>query len=210
MAKYLIHTCNKRYWYVRNHLVPSMLKQGIDGKDIHIHLDKECMGNLKAFIDSLHWIQKNWLYEDGVWHLQDDVIISHDFKLKTEYFDKGMVYGFESEYDRDQALWYSFPCIRIKNDIIPSFLKWLDEEAPKDTKLRSMISNNKYDDALMMEWIRLKYKDYVVRLTPNIVDHIDWLIGGSTVNQQRSNKCVRSVSFKDEDLVIKLRRELYG
>ena len=208
MAKYLIHACNSRLWYVNEYLVPSMIRQGICPRNIHIYNDKMSIGNLKAFLESLNWILKNWKDDEGVWHLQDDVIVSHDFKEQTEKYDKGMVYGFQSEYDKKDDLWYSFPCIRIKNSIIPGFLFWLDMYAPKDSKTSYMIPANKYDDALMMEYLRGYYHDYILRVSPNIVDHVDWLIGGSTVNQQRRKKIVRSIDWKDEYLVEELKEKL--
>ena len=48
MAKYLIHACPKRMWYVQEYLVPSLLKQGIYESDISVYNDIDGLGNLKA------------------------------------------------------------------------------------------------------------------------------------------------------------------
>lgn len=210
MARYMIHACPARMPYVVDYLLPSLLNQDIEEKDIYIFNDTKKLGNLKAFIASLEWILENWNDVEGVWHIQDDVIISHDFRYITELCDKGMVYGFRSEFDDTDDLWYSFPCIRISNDVVVRFLHWLKTDAKKVSITSAMISNNKYDDALLMFWIRHYYKDYVVRLSPNIVDHVDWLIGGSVVNKQRAKKIVRSVDWKDEYLVEELKEKLYA
>ena len=48
MAKYVIHACQQRKWYVDDYLIPSMLKQGINEDDITIWLDDKHQGNLFA------------------------------------------------------------------------------------------------------------------------------------------------------------------
>lgn len=210
MARYMIHACPKRMWYVNDYMIPSMLEKGISEKDIHVFNDDKKLGNLKAFLASFKWILENWNDVEGVWHLQDDVILCHDFRHRTEVYDKGMVYGFQSEYDNATDLWYSFPCIRIKNSIIPKFLYWLNNEIElqHNKEIITLVSNNKYDDELLKRWLYNYYKDYIVRVSPNLVDHVDWIIGGSTVNKQRNNKIVRSVDWKDEYLVDELKERL--
>ena len=46
-------------------------------------------------------------------------------------------------------------------------------------------------------------------LDPNIVDHVDYLIGGSVINASR-NKPVRSKHWNEEELVNELTNELRG
>ena len=48
MPKYLIHCCNDRMWYVKEFLIPSMIKQGISTDDIFIYQDKNKIGNFGA------------------------------------------------------------------------------------------------------------------------------------------------------------------
>ena len=39
MAYYLIHACNKRFWYVKEYLIPSMMLQGIPAENIFVYRD---------------------------------------------------------------------------------------------------------------------------------------------------------------------------
>ena len=120
MSKFMIHTYPKREWYVLKYLVPSMLKQGIDREDIKIISDRDGIGNLKSWLKSLE------LVEGDTWHLQDDIILSSEFKAKTEVLDylKTIVCGFV-HYDFNTGstlctgftipkfMFMSFPCIFI-------------------------------------------------------------------------------------------------
>ena len=47
--------------------------------------------------------------------------------------------------------------------------------------------------------------EYVLNLKPNLVDHIDYLLGGSTINERKEDKKqVRALWFDDLDLVKEL------
>ena len=129
MAKYMIHAMPKRMWYVTEYLIPSMLEQGIKDSDIRVHNDINKEGNLRA---CMHAFQEVDIDAEGTWHLQDDVIISHDFKEQTELYDTGIVCGFSSMYDDHlspgltsvEYMWFSFPCIRIPNKIAIECAEW--------------------------------------------------------------------------------------
>ena len=55
----------------------------------------------------------------------------------------------------------------------------------------------------------VNYPDYkVLNLKPNLVDHIDYLLGGTVINKERKNKNVRAVWFEDLDLVENLEKKL--
>ena len=86
--KYIIHTCRARLWYVNQFLKPSLTKQGIRENDIIIWLDKNNLGNLRSFLNSLIILPN----EDYIWHLQDDIIICSDFKERTEKYDKVQIH----------------------------------------------------------------------------------------------------------------------
>ena len=68
MAKYLIHTYPKRIWYVNGYLIPSMIKQGINGfifqsedvQELEIALKKALA--LKCFDQSIQ-TAKNYTIE---------------------------------------------------------------------------------------------------------------------------------------------------
>lgn len=222
--KYMIHTYPKRLWYVNKYLVPSMIKQGINAEDIFIFNDSNNRGNLQAFLDSLDWIYKNSkLSEMGYWHLQDDVIISKDFKERTEDSRiawNNVVNGFVSSNYNNKKLnltgwqevknsWLSFPCVYIPNKYIGSFMNWLEKAKTKDNALeyKRRYESNRHDDFFFYEFLRKRCKnDMVLNLKPNLVDHIDFLIGGS-INKPRKEQ-VRGYYFEDLDLVEKLERKL--
>ena len=214
MAKYLIHAMPKRMWYVEKYLIPSMTAQGIDINDISVYNDTEHLGNLKACMTAFKTVSDD---SSGTWHLQDDVIISHNFKEKTEQFDDGIVCGFYSIYDGDNPcgyvplsqMWFSFPCIRIPNKIARECADWC---------LTYMVGNPVYkeyweagvnDDWMFRYFVKDYYKDEkIYNLAPNIVDHIDYLIGGTVNSNSRTLTQIRSRYWQDEGLVANLAWEL--
>ena len=97
MAYYMIHTCEKRLWYVKQFLLPDMLRQGIEQDHILIYRDKNGIGNLRAWVDSCNRLAYQSKKESikNVWHLQDDVVISKKFKTVTELYENhDIVCGF--------------------------------------------------------------------------------------------------------------------
>ena len=213
MTKYMIHAVPKRMWYVENYLIPSMLEQGISESDIRIHNDDKHEGNLKA---CMHAFQEVDTSETGTWHLQDDVIISHDFKEQTEKHNYGFVCGFKSAYDEEtpsgrvpiQQLWFSFPCIRIPNNVSIGCAKWVLNEMIGNPVYREWWENGVNDDMLFRRYIWQTYpNEHALNLDPNIVDHIDYLIGG-TVNSSKRIVQIRSKLWRDEELVKKLTSKL--
>jgi hypothetical protein len=212
MSKYLIHTCEKRKWYVDEYLVPSMIKQGIDNTNILIYNDEHKEGCLKSFISSSEMITT---LRQGVWHLQDDIIISSNFKKVTEEFDKGIVCGFCSYYSEDAPIgirpindmWYSFPCIRIPNVVLKGFVKWINSQNTQN-KYRVYIEQNKFVDLLFREYVTTIYEDKLIHnLCPNIVDNVDYLLGGSTINYIRDKQPV-SLYFQEKNLIEELKHSL--
>jgi hypothetical protein len=72
------------------------------------------------------------------------------------------------------------------------------------------VTSNKMDDTLFHDFVtNNRTGDMVLNLKPNIVDHVDYLIGGSVINQSRG-KAARSDLWEDlgevEDLKAKLAR----
>lgn len=209
MAKYMIHTYEGRRWYVDGFIVPSMLEQGINEDDIYIYQDTG-EGNLKAFIHSCESEYTKDL-DSGIWHLQDDVVLSSTFKERTEKYDKGLVCGFTSFYDAGtkvgilpiEDMWWSFPCIRIPNLMARKFTEWVNIYFWRDPQFEKWIKEKKYDDLVFKTYVTNYHKNEMVNnLAPNLVDHVDYLLGGSVVNTQRKKKIVRSI-FWDEEKVIK-------
>lgn len=209
MSTYLIHSCEKRYWYVRDYLVPSMIKQGIREEDIIVDNDDNKQGCLVSYIKSFDKIGTTL---DGTWHLQDDVLISSDFKAVTEKYDSGVVCGFCSFYSNDvpagirpvQDMWYSFPCIRIPNVIFKGFIDWVTSKKIQK-EYQVYIRDNKFVDFLFRKYVLSTYKDRIVRnLAPNIVENVDFLLGGSVINYIREDQPC-SLYFNEQNLVEELK-----
>lgn len=211
MSTYLIHSCEKRKWYVDEYLVPSLIEQGIEKENILIYNDDKKEGCLKSFIESSKMIDT---VARGTWHLQDDIIISSNFKEITEEFDKGIVCGFCSYYSKDlpmgirpvNKMWYSFPCIRIPNAVLKGFIKWL-QSATIQTKYQAYLKDNKFVDLFFNKYVTEAYPEKMVHnLCPNIVDNVDYLIGGSTINHREDIPV--SLYFPNRELIYNLKREL--
>lgn len=217
--KYLIHTYDKRLWYVKDFMIPSMLKQGIAAADIEIYLDSRHIGNLEACMSSF-----NKLPEEGsTWHLQDDILISSRFKEITEKYNNynGLVNGVCTLFDErnrckvgeDLVLddsWYSFPCIMIPNKLAKDCSKWFYNTLG-DPKYFKWSENHNGDDYIFKEYLYKYYPDIkVVNLVPNIVDHIDCLINGSVANERSPEMNVRSKYWEEEELFNELKEKLKG
>lgn len=208
---YIIHTCPKRLDYVEKFLVPSMQEQGCE--NIQVVVDKKGKGSLLAYIDSFLELPE----QGGTWHLQDDVIICKDFKQRTQLYNSGIVCGFSSEmYDGNKPAgivdvkdkWFSFPCIRIPNKIALAWAKWTKTYVIGNRVYTKFWEDGKNEDWVFWQYIKDYYKDLKINnLAPNLVDHIDWLIGGSTGHRNRTGVC-RSQYWQNEDLVEKLKEDL--
>lgn len=215
--KYLIHTIPKRLWYVEEYLIPSMVKQSIMKKDIYIYNDENGFGNLFAFLDSLNYVIENLSEECGVWHLQDDVIISKNFKNETEALTNtgcvvnGFVnrnYASVEKYGlvKVQDYWYSFPCVFIPNKYLEEFINWI-EKVKEHAPYRKRYLKGRYDDYFFYKFLEEEHPtDNMYNRKPNLVDHIDYLLGGTTGT--RKNIPVRAEYFEDLDLVEELERKL--
>lgn len=215
---YMIHTCLQREWYVNDYLIPSMLEQGIKNENIIVYVDRQKQGCLKSSIDS--FTQASKMSVEGTWHLQDDVIICRDFAERTKELSSDYtVCGFASYYDEMKKwvpgdsnglkMWYSFPCIYIPTKIIKSYVEWFNKWVWHDPQYEKWIKEKKYDDTIFRIYMENYYpNEYVLNLKPNLVDHVDYLLGGSIVNPVRKDKQVRSLWFDDLDLVDELERKL--
>ena len=220
MAKYLIHSCNQRQWYVDEYLIPSMLKQGIKEEDIFNYQDVNCDGNLMSYMISSKQSLVKWPDTHGVWHLQDDVIIGRDFKEQTEkdWSEYACVCAFTCFYDDGREpgehpvkgnLWYSFPCMYIPNHIMVEYLDWVDRYVWRDCQYEQWIKKKKGDDYIFRIFMENYHpNDKCLNLAPNLIDHIDYLIGGTIVNPLRNCPNVRSYYWDDEELVDNLAKEL--
>lgn len=215
MADYLIHACPQRLWYVENFLIPSMLKQGIKKENIEVYTDLENRGNLEAFVHSLSMI-KQTDENSGRWHLQDDVVISKQFRRWTEEYDDGLVCGFCNCYSekfplgivKPKDMWFSFQCMRITDSIAKEFAAWFYKEQEQNREYAGW-AKQFYDDYVFHVYMEQHYPlANVLNLTPNVVDHVDYLINGSIINKQRGDLNVRSIYWYDNDSINELEAQL--
>lgn len=202
----------KRIWYVNEYLIPSMIEQGIKAEDIRVYNDEKREGNLKACMKAFEMCTET----GGTWHLQDDVCISSSFKELTEKYDTGIVCGFKSEYDGTQApgvvpvqqMWFSFPCIRIPNHIANEVADWTMNQMFGNPVYKSWWDRGVNDDLFFRRYVWRNYpNETALNLDPNIVDHIDYLIGG-TVNSNARIRQIRAIYFDDLPAVEKLEKWL--
>ena len=215
--KIMIHTCQKRRWYVNDYMIPALTAQGIPREDIFVWLDWSGAGNLLSCVDSF---RACGLLPGGTWHLQDDVIISRRFAELAEANDEGVVCGFGStdfgpsmaETGKQPAIfmWNSFQCIRIPNELAFEFASWFYTDAQyRDGDYQRYIVEKKYDDTFWRDFMLERHRDMTItNLTPNIVDHVDYIIGGSVINVGRQKLQYRSAFWEDEDLVEALAEEM--
>lgn len=216
MSKYIVHSCPERMWYVINYLIPSMREQGIE--DVSARCDYHRLGCLENCMRV--FMTANG--DSGAWHLQDDVIICRDFKNKTEELEKsgtivcGFVWGKDKNLNnsgivKPEDMWWSFPCIYIPDKFARECARWFYKKAKYQNKYKEWIRHKKYDDAFFKEFMVLNYPDEdVLNLKPSLVDHVDYLIGGSITNSIRKDKQTRAYWFEDRDLVDELAEKLRG
>lgn len=219
--RYMIHSVPSRQWYVEDFLIPSMIKQGIDEKEIIVRCDTEGKGNLFSCMDSFLWCGQHT--DNGTWHLQDDIVISRDFAEKTKEYNNGIVCGFVvKEWGPDwtkggvwpaKELWYSFQCIRIPDELAGECATWFYTDASKrrDPKYYNRVARKKHDDDFFQFFLLERHPELQIRnLAPNIVDHIDYMIGGSLINNERSRQINRTAYWKDENIIRELDERLYA
>ena len=213
MANYMIHACLDRMWYVEKYLLPSMYEQGIKAKNVIVYVDTNHDGCLISHVKSFQ--KASEMHIDGMWHLQDDVILCRDFKERTEKYDNGVICGFSSYYDERKhwasgesnglKMWYSFPCIRIPTPLIKEYIDWFNIYVWRDHQYDRWTKANKYDDTIWRIYMEQYHPQMpVLNLAPNLVDHVDFLLGGSQINPNRKIEQVRSTSFQDKDLIKEL------
>ena len=191
--KILVHACPARMWYVRDFLLPSLEAQGLRAE---ICCDTRGRGNLAACMDAFAALTGS----GDTWHLQDDVLLCRDFAERIEALEdfSGIVCGFVNEIAGPDGnligtqpvadMWYSFPCIRIPDEWARSCAAWTYSDAERSAIANAMRAKGTGDDWFFREWATRAHPEAeVLNLTPCLVEHVDWLLGGSTVNQWRGH-----------------------
>lgn len=213
---YMIHAMPKRMWYVEGYLLPRLLEQGIEESQIQVYNDAERKGNLRACMEAFSLCEG----DGGTWHLQDDVCICNDFKERTEQHDNGIVCGFSSKmydgYSEDRIgvvhrtrMWFSFPCIRIPNEWARDCADWAVHYMIGNPVYRKYWENGVNDDWMFRTWLKEFHPDCVaLNIAPNLVDHVDWFIGGSS-GSKRKEPC-RAQYWNGADEIKRLEEWLNG
>ena len=210
----LIHACPKRMWYVNGWLVPELRRQGADS--IEIWNDTEGAGNLAACMASF----KARSGDGGTWHIQDDVILARDFVERCREHDEGVVYGFFCEYFTDdpkqagrvsvEDAWHSFQCVRIPDAYARECEAWLHGEGQNHENYPLWIRSGKMDDSVFRTFLIEKHgRETVENLKPCLVDHVDFILGGSVLHPWRGH-LARATFWEDEDMVRELKESVKG
>lgn len=214
MPEYIIHACPQRMWYVEDFLVPSMTEQGIERDQITIWNDAEGRGNLFSFMDSC---KAQAGKDGGAWHMQDDAMICHDFAERTREHDDGVVCGFcysgwepgipITGYVYSVLMWVgSFACIRIPHAIAAECAEWFYGDAVNRECFAEWVASRKKDDSFFRAFMVERHRDdKVLNLAPNLVEHVDYIIGGSVINQWRGHTA-RGYYFEDAYLTEELQK----
>ena len=204
----LIHACPNRMWYVDEFLIPSLKAQGIE--DIGVHLDDTGRGNLWSCIDSFEECGR---HPGDTWHLQDDVLICHDFAEQIQEIPTGIVacgfcHTLFEPFNRPMVgmqppvfMFNSFPCIRIPNEVTAEFVEWFKTDAIKRDEYQDWVRSGIHDDGFWHDFYEEQHpNDFVYNIAPALVEHVDWIIGGSIANDWRGYIC-RASYWDDEYLV---------
>ena len=212
--KVIIHSCDKRLWYVNEFLIPALHDQGIDPI---VHNDDEHKGCLWSYMRSFQRLKRT---TEGTWHLQDDVMICRDFARIAQAHDSGIVYGFFHRHVNEADITegyvpvmkagYSFPCLRIPDALAVEFTEWFLIDAQYRDQYQRWVEEKKFADAFWMNFLREQHPELMVyNLKPSIVEHIDEYIGGSTINFWRDGWC-HATYFDDAESIEQLKVKLAG
>ncbi len=192
-----------------------MVEQGIQRGNIEVWMDRNRDGCL---LSCMKCFQEYGKRNDGRWHLQDDVCISSDFREKTEANDDGVVSGFmRTDWQSLSPMsgrvpavyhWNSFQCVRIPDAYVGECAEWFFTDAAYRDQYKEFVDNNKGDDTIWYDFLTENHlEDYVLNLNPSIVDHVDFLIGGSVINKWRGSYA-RSDLWEDNEAFEKLKSKL--
>ena len=212
----MIHACPDRLWYVREILLPELERQGAD---VSVWTDRERKGNLVSCMEAF----ATCAGDGDTWHLQDDVLPARDFADRAMELEgvNGIICGFVNEVGGPDCnlrgnvipadMWYSFPCIRIPNELARECAQWFLGGAWKNEAQaigEALFGSGRGDDWFFKEFMEICHPvDPVLNLTPCLVEHVDWLIGGSMVSAWRGF-CARAVYWDDEELVEDLKQRI--
>ena len=217
-VRILIHACPKRMWYVNDFLIPMLTDQGARTNEILLWNDSGGRGNLISCMEAFASLP----FDGETWHIQDDVLPCRDFMARIRAHPGGPAYGFCCRTFFDDVrnagrvyaadAWHSFQCVCIPDawarDCAEWFFSGAWERSSWDIDLPTLRKIGKGDDSFFREYLMQKHgTETVTNYAPNLVEHVDWLIGGSSLGHW-NDRIIRSGRWEDEDLVTELRQRL--
>lgn len=208
----LIHACPARMWYVEEFLVPELERQGAE--DVAIWNDTGHMGNLRACMAAF----ASCAGDGGTWHIQDDVLPCRDFVERCREHDKGVAYGFcnldftddpqQTGHVSVEDAWHSFQCVRIPDAYARECAAWLDGDGRNHEHYPMWISSGNMDDAVFRAFLLDRHpRDMADNIAPNLVEHVDWIVGGSVLHPWRGIPA-RAYYWDEDDRVDELKERI--
>lgn len=191
------------------------MEKGIHEENIEVWLDKDRDGCLLSCMKCFQYCGTKG---GGRWHLQDDVMIARNFRKQTEKYNDGVVTGFmrkEWQGLTPQAgrvpavyMWNSFQCIRIPDEVAGECAEWFFTDAAYRDTYKEFVDRNNGDDSIWYDFFVEKHtEEWVYNIAPSIVEHIDFLIGGSIVNKQRGHEA-RGDLWEDKEAFEEMKAKL--
>ena len=202
----MIHAAPSRMKYVTEFLKPRLRAQGF--QEIIVWNDSEGIGCREAYLESFRSLPET----GHTWHLQDDVLPDKRFYewATSEWAEyPGIINGFGNVHfynpnrfghaHNSEDMFYSFPCMRIPNEVAKDFLKWFKAARETDVNVIEKLPAGKFIDYFFKLYIGNNEKEIAIyNFYPNIVEHVDEYITGSLVNQQRV-KLAKALMFEDDE-----------
>lgn len=205
----LIHAAPERIHYVKGFLAPRLMRQGFD--DVKVWEDKDRKGNLKAYLESYQSLP----FDGDTWHLEDDVLPDRRFYTWAKGLEnyQGIINGYGTrglfsermfgEVRMLQHMFYSFPCIRIPNDLIHLFLEWFETCDRNDVKRK--VEQNRGIDFILRAYLEEHPTPYLNH-KPCMVEHIDDYLTGSLVSIR--GETPKAICFEDDESLEEMKRWL--
>lgn len=214
--KILIHACPKRMSYVEGYLAPMLRRRGAE--IVEIWNDENGHGNLRSCMESFAARRGH----GGTWHIQDDVLPCRDFVERCrEYESDGVVYGFTCGAFGDDIgqtgrvyapdVWHSFQCVRIPDAYARECAEWYfsgEWAQAGEPELWALQEMGQGDDTFFRTFLQVRHgRERFTNAAPNLVEHVDWLIGGSILSPWRGF-VARSALWDDRGELEDLKREI--
>ena len=89
--------------------------------------------------------------------------------------------------------------------MLTEFLEWFYDDS-RQQQYRKEIAEGKHDDMFFKDYLCTYYYDKnVYNLAPNLVEHIDFMMGGSVINKQRIKTETRAAFWGEDDVLADLK-----